>query len=44
MGFSSVSITSLFKLAKPIYLEHYAKWPKVLGWPGVPPALEGLAL
>lgn len=32
IGFSSVSVISLNKLIKPIYLEHYTKWPKVLVW------------
>lgn len=27
-----MSVTSPIELAKPIYLEYYAKWIKVLGW------------
>lgn len=32
MGFGSMLIISLMKLIKHAFLEHYAKWHKVMGW------------
>lgn len=32
MGFGSMLIISLMKLIKHAFLEHYAKWRKVMGW------------